>query len=569
MKFLKHIRSKSKVKDKDHGHTRGYVQQYSHRTARDATARLPPAILQRIFIELCPLTVDATYDSSEESLVDYGCALCDVKELAQCALVSRRWFNAAQDLLYEILFHPTWVWLTEVCLYRYRNIRIEPVHYCEREYELADKRKRKSFFDRNADPTDAPRERLLLLMRTLRENSTLASRVVSLRLPYMTREGSKAELARTVAVLPNLRYVDVPEGFYTDDASSTALKQELQVSCPEIRRMKYNSGSERSLMHVPQQRIWHNLEILELCGLRLEIEDLLHVLGSFSALQDLKLVDLPWLDDSIFRPTSQTLPLFPPVKCLTLQNTPQIHAGGLATYLSQAQNREALTQLSLSSTGVQPQQLHHVLSRAPYLESLSILEAVERSFPVDPPNRPLASQSLKHLHYEITSALSPRFGGQPPTASYYTYLMSSLLAQPPLLPELTNLYVRDPTFAETLLLAPPSRPFSASKPTFAFTQPLSVFSKGPNELEWNFTSVIPPDAGHGRKSSISATRPISMMGAESLSPAWGGGARRSVVVGNGLGGFLAVPSDDGVRPGSRGSMSSNGNVDRERRDLWR
>lgn len=249
-----------------------------------------------------------------------------------------------------------------------------------------------------------------MLMRTLRENSILASRVVSFRLPYMTREGCKAELARTVAVLPNLRYVDVPEGFYSDDASSTALKLELQVSCPEIRRMKYNAGSERSLMHIPRQRIWQNLEILELCGLQLETEGLLHVLASFSSLQDLKLVDLPWLDDSIFSPSSQTFPLFPPIKRLTFQNTPQVHAGGLATYLSQAQNREALTQLSLSSTGVQAQQLHHVLSRAPHLETLSILEAVERPFPPDPPNRPLTSRSLKHLHYEITSASSPRFG---------------------------------------------------------------------------------------------------------------------------------------------------------------
>ena len=449
----------------------------------------------------------------------------------------------------------------------YRNIRIEPVHYCEREYELADKRKHKSFFDRNADPTDAPRERLLLLMRTLRENSALAARVVSLRLPYMTREGSKAELARTVAVLPNLRYVDVPEGFYSDDASSTALKQELQVSCPEIRRMKYNAGSERSFMQIPRHRIWQNLEILELCGLHLETEELLHVLGSFSSLQDLKLVDLPWLDDSIFRPSSRTLPLFPPIKRLTFQNTPQVHAGGFATYLSRAENREALTQLSLSSTGVQPQQLHHVLSRAPYLESLSILQAVERSFPVDPPNRPLTSQSLRSLHYEITSALSPRFGGRSPTASYYAHLMSSLLHQPPLLPNLVNLYVRDPNFADTLTLTPPSRPFS-SKPSVTLTQPLSVFSKGPNELEWNFTSVAPPDAGHGRKGSLSATRPVSLMGAESLSPAWGGGARKSVIVGDGSGGFLAVPSDEGVRPGSRGSIASNASG-RERRDLWR
>jgi F-box-like len=101
MKFLKHIRSKSKVKDKDAGQSRGYPSQYYPLAGRDATARLPPAILEKIFIELCPLTVDDTYDSSEESLVDYGCALCDVKDLAQCALVSRRWWNAAQDLLYE------------------------------------------------------------------------------------------------------------------------------------------------------------------------------------------------------------------------------------------------------------------------------------------------------------------------------------------------------------------------------------------------------------------------------------------------------------------------------------
>jgi F-box-like len=70
-------------------------------------------MLQRIFIEVCPLTVDGTYDSSEESLVDYGCALCDVKDLAQCALVSRRWWSAAQDLLYVEFFQPLCVKLIE------------------------------------------------------------------------------------------------------------------------------------------------------------------------------------------------------------------------------------------------------------------------------------------------------------------------------------------------------------------------------------------------------------------------------------------------------------------------
>jgi hypothetical protein len=99
MKFLKHIRSKSKVKDKKDGQTSGQTSQYYAVNGHDTSARLPPLLLQRIFIEVCPLTVDDTYDSSEESLVDYGCALCDVKNLAQCALVSRKWFTPAQSLL--------------------------------------------------------------------------------------------------------------------------------------------------------------------------------------------------------------------------------------------------------------------------------------------------------------------------------------------------------------------------------------------------------------------------------------------------------------------------------------
>jgi F-box-like len=102
MKFLKHIRSGSRIKDKANSQTRGHAREDSPCYGYDATARLPPAILRKIFIELCPLTVDDTYDSSEESMVDYGCALCDVKALAQCALVSRKWWNVAHDLLYEV-----------------------------------------------------------------------------------------------------------------------------------------------------------------------------------------------------------------------------------------------------------------------------------------------------------------------------------------------------------------------------------------------------------------------------------------------------------------------------------
>lgn len=501
-------------------------------------------------------------------------------------------------------------------------------------------------------------------MRTLRENAALASRVTSLRLPYMTRETCKAEMARTVAVLPHLRYVDVPEGFYSDESSSRTLKHQLQTSCPEIRRMKYAAGAERSLMQLPRHRQWPHLEILELCGLRLSADDLIFALSSFTALQDLKLVDLPWLDDTVFRlgpeeeeeehqhqhqhqqyRQGQQPSSFPSVKNLTLQNTPQIHADGLVQYLSRSKHRNMLTHLSLSSTGVRVEDLHLILARAQNLKSLSILQAVQESIPsVESSGRvgrpPLASRSLQHLHYEITSAQSPRFGGPPAAVSYYSYLTSSLLAQPPLLPNLTTLYVRDQSFSDTLLRAqplppPPSfaRPSSSSlshlqpppsassasastststAPTTAETKPLAVYSRGEDELEWNFTSVSssvpsapsssspfsscravssssqspshshtrsssstittsacspPPSSsshqaaftsassaaknGHTRNLSSASTstpnRPVSVMGADSLSPAWAGGGaatRKSVLVNSGQGGFLAVPGSD-------------------------
>lgn len=74
----------------------------------------------------------------------------------------------------------------------------------------------------------------------------------------MTREGAIADLARTVSFLPNLLYVDLPDGVYSDDPSCDLLKQELQSRCSKIRYMKYNAGSEgsfRMLAHSNQVRL--------------------------------------------------------------------------------------------------------------------------------------------------------------------------------------------------------------------------------------------------------------------------------------------------------------------------
>lgn len=104
MKFLKHIRSRSKLKNNG-----AEAQVYTHyapptlagtRSAGlDVSATLPTAIVERIFCHVCPHTRDLTYESSEDSIMGDGCMLCDMRDLAQCALVCRRWAEVAQNLL--------------------------------------------------------------------------------------------------------------------------------------------------------------------------------------------------------------------------------------------------------------------------------------------------------------------------------------------------------------------------------------------------------------------------------------------------------------------------------------
>ena len=441
---------------------------------------------------------------------------------------------------------------------RYSHVRIDAVHYCDLEIELAAKRKRRSAFDRNGVPIDAPEVRLALFMRTVRDSQYLGNLVLSLRMPYMMREANKSEIARTVSVLPNLQYVDLPAGIYSDDASCRALKQELMARCPDIRRMSYRHGSEGSFAQLPGSRLWMNMEVLEISGLQVEASILRLALASLPKIRDLTLENLPWLEDSALAP-SQSLPAIPALQRFCLQDTPNVTVKGITAYLSAPGNRKALQSLTLSSTGVAPSTLHAILSAAPNLRELLVIQEVTHLFPVEK-IPPLSSPSLQLLHYEITSP-SASYGIQPVSASYYTYLISSLLSKS--LPTIRDLYVRDAQFPETLLLAPPPRLFGGGEngpqAIGGLRQSLNVYSKGMDELEWNFT---PYDPFFTRGRRDSTTRPVSFHEAQRCQ-SWGGDARKSVLVGNGFGGFLAVPADDG-RPRSSGGWKRD-----SRQDLWR
>lgn len=436
------------------------------------------------------------------------------------------------------------------------------MHYCEQALEHKAKPKRRSLFERNSNHkekgTDTPRQRLKLFAKTVRSKGLLAAQVRYLKMSYMTRESCKTELARTISVLPNLRYVDLPEGFYSDDPTANVLKQELHSRCPDIRSMKYLSGAESSFTSLGRAKPWRRLEALELIDLDVEPAILVQVLSSLSALRELRLANLPLLDDDIFKLNSTSFPM-PPLTTLSLEDAPNISADGLVTYLLQPHTRAGFTTLNLVNTGIHSFHLHHILAAAPRLTSVHISETVSRALPPSP-IPPLASASLKTLHFEILSPSPFSVPAQDPTDSYYAYLSSSILQGG--LPSLVSLYALSSSLP-SLLLPPPIAPFARTSnrmPAYGLSQPLELFTKSISELEWNLTLITPPSP-HNRRGSATITRPVSLYNTSGqLGPTTG---RDSVIVGNGFGGFLAVPNEE-ARPGS----SAGGKIKAGRGDAW-
>lgn len=62
-------------------------------------AALPGPVLERIFAFVCPHTQDSTYESQEQSSLEDACMLCDLRDLAYCLVVSKKWKAAAQRVL--------------------------------------------------------------------------------------------------------------------------------------------------------------------------------------------------------------------------------------------------------------------------------------------------------------------------------------------------------------------------------------------------------------------------------------------------------------------------------------
>ena len=456
---------------------------------------------------------------------------------------------------------------------RYHSVRIDAVHYCDREYDLAQKRRIKPFNGRSGDVRDPAQERLMLFSRTVRENNSLADRVQYLKIPYMMRESSKADLARTVSVLPNLRYVDLPDSFYTSSLASMTLRSELQARCPNIRRMKYMCGAEDSFALLRPGGQWRNLEILELDGLAVESSTLGYVVSSLPALVEIFLVNIPNLDNA-------ALGSLPPVAKVTIKDSAEISIEGIANYFSHPGVDSTLTSLTFTNTSIIPSTLNQILASASQLIHLSISEVVVRPFPITPPP-PLASKTLKTLHYELSASTASPRDPCSPSDSYYSYLANSIHAGG--LPLLTHLYALSAALP-SLLLYPPqpqghrttlSHPSNGSfthsspqaNPFPGVRQTLNLYTKSISELEWNLTRITPPDRRCNPNGSAAKTRPLSLYYPPELSPQWKGTGRESVMVGNGFGGYLMVPGADKYASGDMG-VSPTRSPRKKEKDAW-
>ncbi|KAH8199801.1 hypothetical protein TruAng_006024 [Truncatella angustata] len=603
---------------------------------------LPAPILQRVLSFVCPHSRDESYETCEQSAIEDACMLCDLRDISHAGMVCRGWRKVAVPMMYH-------------------SIRIDAVHYCEREIYLSEKRKRKTKFDRNGLPEDTASARLQLLCRTLRDDPTRLGKMVQyFKTPYMLRESKTADLARTIAVLPNLKYLDLPEGVFLGDPQYATLTMEVQARCPDLRKMSYIGGSEHNLQALGSGTVWQKLEVLELGKINMDPQVLRHVLSAMQYLRALKVSESRVMDDDIFK-HNDVLPPLPALEELILIETPRVTASGLVAYLSRQDVQYRLKVLSLHDAGVHPQALQDVLANAPNLQTLSLIHEVDTAFPMSNTIPPLANFALKTLRYEVSASpnVNPYLGM---TQGYYNYLAQSLFAGG--FPCLTSLYVRDPNFPDLLLGLPPPVPgyagsqqrpgssgsmgmfslgssgslsptntggftapnhglvapggntnrFSSNNPfanvqrnfgsagnglgppMLSLNQPLEVFTKGDDDNDWGLIKMDPYDnpgyAGgrgvgsgprHGRSSSThTLERPLSSYGLSDVGAGWRegtGGARKSIMIGNGAGGFLAVPQgNEGPFPRRRSEgtgsdewprpMSSSGKIKGDK-DMWR
>ena len=364
-------------------------------------------------------------------------------------------------------------------MYRYGNIRIDPIHYCPLEDKLRNNRNRKKLKYRTIDPeddfvydpnNDAANETMKLLASTLRNNRRLGDMVLSFKLAHTIRDAANADLGRAVSVCPNLRYVDLGKGFFAGDSQFDILRLELWMNCPELRTMTYIHGAERYFFALSGGK-WANLETVTINKLHVDAVHLRVVLSRLENLETLHLEEIPKLNDDLFI-HRYGVPSILAIEDLQLYSLPHLTSKGLVAYFEDPLVKKSLRSLTLNETGVGIPTIHEALATASGLTYLGVVQTVTDPLPLAHPPY-LRSRKLQQLHFEVKDPV-PEWGGatrtmteSAPADSHYKYLLASISMRG--LPALRTLYVRDPSFPEGLARLhsphPQASPQPQSRPT--------------------------------------------------------------------------------------------------------
>lgn len=70
------------------------------RSSARTLVNLPAPVLERIFTFVCPQAKDETYETCEQSGIEDACMLCDLRDLAHCVAVCKKWRAEAIKLMY-------------------------------------------------------------------------------------------------------------------------------------------------------------------------------------------------------------------------------------------------------------------------------------------------------------------------------------------------------------------------------------------------------------------------------------------------------------------------------------
>lgn len=423
--------------------------------------------------------------------------------------------------------------------------------------------------------------------------------MLSLKISRTTRESYVAELARIVSRTRNLKFLDCPDGVYGRALGCSALREELKAQCQNLRQMKFHAGSEPIFYELKNNKVWMNLEVIDLNMLAVDARTLLDVLPRWTMLRDLSLKRLNCLQEKAVNVVRD----LPPVQNLRIENCPGVTLEGLAAYLRFPQKRLALQRIQLIETGVGVGDLHQILAAAENLRAFTIELEVKQ--PLEHESLPdLASYSVTSVDFQITSPEVKKWE-TPASQSHYDYLIRSLNNNS--IPNVDSIWVRDVSFQENFLHAAAlksplqqqptgtnghthsnsqsnTNPFannnllspssytntgstsdsaSPQSPTFPpANKRITLYAKGNQELDYHYSLMHPALPDGGRSTSTTDPRPFSINTAP-LGPVWGGEARRSMIIGNGQGGFLAIPDENGkasagARPTSRGSIAGGG-----------